>query len=186
MRTAFAVGQARGAVLLSAGLAGVPCYSYTPQAVKQAVCGSGGAAKDQVQRMVGALLSLAEPPRRRSCRRRPGGGDLPRERQLAAGGGRVIASVRGPVLVGGPTTSSSSAAVSATALAVSAETLRSVPGTGTETQLHTHLVMRDDGMQLFGFAAEEERDLFLMLVQVQGVGPKVALAVLSGGRPASS
>ena len=61
-RSAFAVGQARGAVLLSAGLHGVPCFSYTPQAVKQAVCGSGAAAKDQVQRMVGALLALPEPP----------------------------------------------------------------------------------------------------------------------------
>ena len=63
-RTAFAVGQARGAVLLSAGMAGIPCFSYTPQAVKQAVCGSGGADKGQVQRMVGALLSLPEPPSR--------------------------------------------------------------------------------------------------------------------------
>jgi len=62
VRTALAVGQARGAVLLAAGLAGIPCSSYTPQAVKQAVCGSGTAAKDQVQRMVGALLSLPEPP----------------------------------------------------------------------------------------------------------------------------
>ena len=61
-RTAFAVGQARGAVITSAGLSGVPCYSYTPQAVKQAVCGSGRAEKGQVQRMVGALLALAEPP----------------------------------------------------------------------------------------------------------------------------
>ena len=61
-RTAFAVGQARGAVLLSAGMAGIPCFSYTPQAVKQAVCGSGGADKAQVQRMVGALLKLPEPP----------------------------------------------------------------------------------------------------------------------------
>ncbi|MEJ7717091.1 MAG: crossover junction endodeoxyribonuclease RuvC [Thermoleophilaceae bacterium] len=61
-RTAFAVGQARGAVLLSAGAAGVPCFSYTPQAVKQAVCGSGRAEKSQVQRMVGSLLSLAAPP----------------------------------------------------------------------------------------------------------------------------
>jgi len=61
-RTAFAVGQARGVVLLSAGLAGVPCYSYTPQAVKQAVCGNGGADKGQVQRMVGTLLELPEPP----------------------------------------------------------------------------------------------------------------------------
>ena len=61
-RTAFSVGQARGAALLSAGMAGIPCYSYTPQAVKQAVCGSGRAEKDQVQRMVGALLALTEPP----------------------------------------------------------------------------------------------------------------------------
>jgi crossover junction endodeoxyribonuclease RuvC len=62
VRTAFAVGQARGAVMLSAGMAEVPCFSYTPQAVKQAVCGSGRAAKDQVQRMVSTLLSLDGPP----------------------------------------------------------------------------------------------------------------------------
>jgi crossover junction endodeoxyribonuclease RuvC len=60
--SAFAVGQARGVVLLSAGMAGIPCFSYTPQAVKQAVCGSGAAGKEQVQRMVGALLALPEPP----------------------------------------------------------------------------------------------------------------------------
>jgi crossover junction endodeoxyribonuclease RuvC len=61
--SAFAVGQARGVVLLSAGMAGIPCFSYTPQVVKQAVCGSGGAGKEQVQRMVGALLALPELPR---------------------------------------------------------------------------------------------------------------------------
>ena len=61
-RSAFAVGQARGVVLLSAGMAGVPCFSYTPQAIKQSVCGSGSAGKDQVQRMVGALLALPELP----------------------------------------------------------------------------------------------------------------------------
>ena len=61
--SAFAVGQARGVVLLSAGMAGIPCFSYTPQVVKQAVCGSGGAGKEQVQRMVGTLLSLPAPPR---------------------------------------------------------------------------------------------------------------------------
>jgi crossover junction endodeoxyribonuclease RuvC len=61
-RTAFSVGQARGAVMLAAGLCGVPAYSYTPQAVKQAVCGSGRAEKDQVQRMVQALLALPDLP----------------------------------------------------------------------------------------------------------------------------
>ena len=63
VRSAFAVGQARGAVLAAAGGREVPCFSYTPQAVKLAVCGHGGAGKDQVQRMVGALLSLPEPPK---------------------------------------------------------------------------------------------------------------------------
>ena len=61
-RSAFAVGQARGAVLLAAGQRAVPCTSYTPQQVKLAVCGSGRAAKDQVQRMVQALLALDAPP----------------------------------------------------------------------------------------------------------------------------
>jgi Holliday junction DNA helicase RuvA len=68
-------------------------------------------------------------------------------------------------------------------LAVSANSMRTVPAVGAETLLHTHMVMRDDGMHLFGFASEEERELFLLLTQVQSVGPKVALAVLSGGTP---
>jgi crossover junction endodeoxyribonuclease RuvC len=63
VRTAFAVGQARGAVLAAAGAAGIPCYAYTPQAVKLAVCGSGRAGKEQVQRMVAALLGLDGPPK---------------------------------------------------------------------------------------------------------------------------
>ena len=62
-RSAFAVGQARGAVLLAAGQRGVPCASYTPQQVKTAVCGSGRAEKDQVQRMVQTLLALPDLPR---------------------------------------------------------------------------------------------------------------------------
>jgi len=62
VRTAFAVGQARGVVLLAAGRRGVACESYTPQAVKSAVCGSGRADKQQVARMVQALLGLEAPP----------------------------------------------------------------------------------------------------------------------------
>ncbi|HEY7967258.1 MAG TPA: crossover junction endodeoxyribonuclease RuvC [Solirubrobacteraceae bacterium] len=62
-RSAFAVGQARGVAMLCAGQHGVECFSYTPQQVKGAVCGSGGAPKDQVARMVAALLSLPSEPR---------------------------------------------------------------------------------------------------------------------------
>src|SRR5512132_3947398 len=63
VRTAFAVGQARGVALLAAGQRGVACADYTPQQVKGAVCGAGRADKGQVARMVQALLSLPEPPR---------------------------------------------------------------------------------------------------------------------------
>jgi holliday junction DNA helicase RuvA len=54
---------------------------------------------------------------------------------------------------------------------------------GTTAELYTHLIVRDDALQLYGFATEEERDLFLLLLGVQSVGPKVALAVLGGGPP---
>ena len=68
-------------------------------------------------------------------------------------------------------------------LAVSAETLRLVPAVGGSVSLLTHLAVREDAMTLYGFATEEERDLFELLTGVQGVGPKVALAVLGGGGP---
>jgi crossover junction endodeoxyribonuclease RuvC len=63
VRTAFAVGQARGVAMLAAGQRGLSCTSYTPQKIKSAVCGNGRAEKDQVARMVQALLGLPEPPR---------------------------------------------------------------------------------------------------------------------------
>jgi holliday junction DNA helicase RuvA len=67
--------------------------------------------------------------------------------------------------------------------AVSAQTLRHVPAVGEQLTLHTHLIVRDDALTLYGFHSEQERDLFLMLLSVQAVGPKVALAVLSAGDP---
>jgi Holliday junction DNA helicase RuvA len=68
-------------------------------------------------------------------------------------------------------------------LAISAETLRHVPRVGEPATLFTHLIVRDDALLLYGFATEQERDLFLLLLGVQSVGPKMALAVLSGGPP---
>lgn len=62
VRSAMAVGQATGVALLAAAQREIECFSYTPQAIKMAVCGSGSAGKRQVQRMVGTLLDLPEPP----------------------------------------------------------------------------------------------------------------------------
>jgi Holliday junction DNA helicase RuvA len=95
----------------------------------------------------------------------------------------VIALVRGEVAVRRPDHVVLLAGGVGYRLAVSAETLRQVPAVGRDATLHSHLVVRDDALALFGFATEEERDLFLLLVTVQSVGPKVALAVLSGGPP---
>lgn len=63
VRSAMAVGQARGVALLAAGVRSIPCHDYTPQQIKSSVCGSGAADKAQVQRMVQALLALPSPPR---------------------------------------------------------------------------------------------------------------------------
>jgi crossover junction endodeoxyribonuclease RuvC len=62
VQSATAVGQASGVAMLAAAQRDIDCFAYTPQAIKMAVCGSGGAGKDQVQRMVGTLLGLPEPP----------------------------------------------------------------------------------------------------------------------------
>ena len=62
VQSALAVGQARGVAMLAAAQGQIPCFGYTPQAVKMAVCGTGSAAKRQVQEMVGRLLGLARPP----------------------------------------------------------------------------------------------------------------------------
>src|SRR6516225_1458195 len=55
-----------------------------------------------------------------------------------------------------------------------------LPAVGEEVRLLTHLVIREDAHVLYGFASEEERRLFRSLIKVSGVGPKIALALLSG------
>jgi len=95
----------------------------------------------------------------------------------------MIASVRGEVMVRRPDHVVLEAGGVGYRLAVSAETLKGVPSRGKEAMLHAHLVVRDDSMSLYGFASEEERDLFLHLTSVSGIGPKVAIAILSGGAP---
>ncbi len=93
----------------------------------------------------------------------------------------MIAAVSGEVLSRRPDHVVVEAAGVGYRLSVSTETLRSVPAVGKRVSLHAHLIARDDSMALYGFATEEERELFLSLISVSGVGPKVGLAALSGG-----
>jgi Holliday junction DNA helicase RuvA len=69
-------------------------------------------------------------------------------------------------------------------LSVSSKTLEQVPAAGQDATLLAHLILKDDGIQLYGFATEAERDLFLRLISVSGIGPKMALTALSGSTAA--
>jgi holliday junction DNA helicase RuvA len=95
----------------------------------------------------------------------------------------LIASVSGEVLERRPDHVVVECAGVGYRLTVSGETLKSVPAIGKTASLHAHLVARDDSLALYGFASQEERDLFLNLTSVAGIGPKVAIAILSGGSP---
>jgi len=69
-------------------------------------------------------------------------------------------------------------------LMCSMNTLSAVPGAGTQYKLYTHLAVREDAMELYGFEKREEREMFRRLVSVSGIGPRTALFVL-GSMPLS-
>ena len=161
--------------MLAAGQRGIPARRYTPQQVKGAVCGTGRAAKDQVARMVQALLGLpdaAAPDHAADAlavaichanhaplaarwrwpddraRRRRGRGAPPRPRRRR-----------------------DRRRASATAWPCRPRRCARCPAVGRRrSSLHAHLVVRDDALALYGFATEEERDLFLLLIGVQSRG----------------
>lgn len=92
----------------------------------------------------------------------------------------MIASVSGRVLDKGLASVVVEASGVGYQLSVSSQTLTEIPEVGVDTKLLATLVVREDAMQLYGFATAAERNLFELLTSVSGVGPKVALAVLSG------
>ena len=195
VRTAMSVGQASGLALAEAAARGCEVAQYTPNQVKDAVAGWGGAAKEQVQKMVQARLGLASPPQppdaadaaalalchlasapmRDRDRRRP------RPRRGAA----MIGSLRGEVLergldgvvlleVGGV----------GYHVTVSPRTLSELEPT-TTAFLYVHHHIREDAQTLYGFAARDERTTFKVLIATHGVGPAVAMAILATHSPAA-
>ena len=153
--TAIKVGQARGVILLAAEQQRIPIYEYTPLQIKQAVTGYGKADKNQVIYMTMNILGIRE-------KIKPD--DTADATHLFKESCYVdVHGVGYRVYV--PTTT------------------RQQLIEGHEATLFTYLNVREDAMQLYGFWTEEEYELFILLISVSGIGPKVGLGILSGMTP---
>ena len=95
----------------------------------------------------------------------------------------MIASIRGTLLERGEGFVVVEAAGVGYQVNVTTGTLVSLPAVGEEVRLHTRHVVREDAQLLFGFAERDELKLFDLLIAVNGVGPRIAIAVLSGLSP---
>jgi Holliday junction DNA helicase RuvA len=95
----------------------------------------------------------------------------------------VIVSLRGKLREKGATLAWIDAGGVGYGVQISLSTFEDLPRAGEEVELFTTMVVREDAHHLFGFATRDERRLFELLLTVSGVGPKVALAMLSGLRP---
>ena len=205
VRSALKLGHARGVAMLAAVEAGVPVFEYTPAEIKRAVVGYGRAEKHQVQQMVKLILGLAEPAvtaRRRRC---VGGRHLSRafgaagphcrsDRADAAQGRRdqlaavstrtvVIAHLRGRILEKQPNRIVVDANGVGYDVSVPLSTFYGLGDPGSEIALRIHTHVREDALSLYGFATRLEQELFERLISISGIGPKLALAVLSGIEP---
>lgn len=95
----------------------------------------------------------------------------------------MIAHVRGPVVGSTPESVVVDVGGVGYRCLVPTSTRSRLPGVGHEVLLHTSLQVREDSLTLFGFLSREEFDLFELLLRVDGIGPKVALGVLSAAAP---
>ena len=95
----------------------------------------------------------------------------------------MIATLRGVLLESTPGTCVIEAAGVGYLVSISSQTARALPAPGGQTFLRTRQVVREDALMLFGFSEPEELRLFDLMIGVSGVGPKLALAVLSGLKP---
>ena len=159
--TAIKVGQARGVILLAAEQQRIPIYEYTPLQIKQAVTGYGKADKNQVIYMTMNILGIRE-----------------KIKEV----GIMIGYVRG--IVTHLFKESCYVDVHGVGYRVYVPTTtRQQLTEGHEATLFTYLNVREDAMQLYGFWTEEEYELFILLISVSGIGPKVGLGILSGMTP---
>ena len=188
---AIPTAHARGAALVALSECALEIGEYTPMQIKQAVVGTGAADKRQVA-LHGTHANTARPrPASRPCRRCPGLRHLPRKPQPhpRPHRWRVLSTERNRILMisqlhGTLVESTMGSAVVDVSgvgfeLGISGSTATTLPTPGGEVRLYTRMQVREDAMTLFGFSSKDERTMFDRLVSVSGVGPRLALAVLS-------
>ncbi len=95
----------------------------------------------------------------------------------------MIAFVRGTLIEKHPTRAVVQVSGMGVDVLLPVSTFEHLPESGREVMLHTHLHVREDALTLVGFATLEEKELFLLLLSVSGIGVKLALSILSGCRP---
>ncbi len=205
VRTAMSVGQASGVALAEAAARGMEVVEYSPNEVKLAVAGHGGADKDQMQRMVKTLLGLSAVPKpadaadaaglalchlaHRGLQRRIGASASSGKRGRPAPGwaGSVIGSLRG-TLIDRSLDGEVVVEVHGTGLGyriVMGPTAAATIGqVGDEVFVWIHHHIREDAQCLYGFSERSEQRCFEALLGAHGVGPALALAILSVHRPA--
>ena len=181
VRTAMSVGQASGLAMAEAHAAGCEVAKYTPNQVKEAVAGDGAADKEQVEQMVQTLLGLSAPPKPADAAdaaalalchlaHAPMTGEGGRDDRLAAGhAARPLAGRRGPHRGRRGRVPGDGGA----------DRLARLGEVGDEVFLWVHHHIREDAQTLYGFATREERVCFEALLGAHGVGPALALAILS-------
>ena len=189
-KTVIDVSQARGVLVLAAQKHRIPIFEYTPLQVKQSVVGYGRAEKKQVQEMTRIILNLEKIPKpddaadalAMAAPRRP----LPLQRlrhgqtqPVQIKESSMFYSITGKVVY----TDATSVAVSCGGVAfncsATANTLKNIGTIGDTVTLYTYLNVREDALDMFGFYDKDELDCFKLLINVTGVGPKAALAILS-------
>jgi holliday junction DNA helicase RuvA len=173
-RATLKLGAARAVALLVPGCAGVPVAEYAPNLVKKTVVGVGHADKPRSATWCRGCCRAA--PEERRFGRRAGGRHLPRPPQESL---RVIGKLRGIVETYGEDWVILDVGGVGYHVFCSTKTLAALAPAGEEAVLHTEMLVSDKAIRLVGFATAAEREWFRLLDDVQGVGTKVALAILS-------
>jgi Holliday junction DNA helicase RuvA subunit/crossover junction endodeoxyribonuclease RuvC len=173
--TGIAVAHGRGVILYTAEKLGIPIYEYTPMQVKQAVVGYGLAEKKQVMDMTRRLLHLKAVPRP---------DDAADALAIAICHARSATSLlrhKDPDVKDAKLADIDCGGVGY-ACATTNYTLAQLKK-GETAKLYTYMNVREDAVDLFGFASQNELHTFKMLIGVSGVGPKAALSILSSTTP---